>query len=64
MTRVNSFKLARMRTGLSQKEAAGHLKVSAPYLSRIEHGEIFVSPRVLLLMRDLYRDQTLTKDSY
>ena len=64
MNRVNCFKLARMRHGMSQKEAAIKMSVSAPYLSRIEHGEIVVSPRVLRLMRDLYEDQTLTQGSF
>ncbi|WP_110952988.1 helix-turn-helix domain-containing protein [Anaerosinus massiliensis] len=58
-----TFRLARMKVGLTQKEAAALLQVSAAYLCRIERNDIDISDNVLCRMRKLYNDYTLTKES-
>jgi len=53
------YRLARMKKGLTQKQAAELLKISSAYLCKIEKKQDSPSLEVLVKMRRLYEDYTL-----
>jgi len=58
---ANKFRLARMRKGLTQKEAALLLNVSTAYLCKVEKLKITPSDELLYKMRKQYEDYSLEK---
>ena len=52
---MNELKILRMQRGMTRREAAEALLISASYLAKLESGERDVHPRMVKAMAKLYR---------